>query len=116
RVVDLLERDGQGLNLTNPVRDGILRHSKLRSGITHPVAGHSQTLEGEVVRLADSFAYINHDLDDAIRDGLVSLDDVPSDTLAALGSTHSRRINTLVTDAIVHSDTEHVPGAIAVSA
>jgi dGTPase len=115
RVVDLLERDGRGLNLTDPVRDGILRHSKLRSGITHPVAGQAQTLEGEVVRLADSFAYINHDLDDAIRAGLIALDDVPADVLATLGRTHSLRINTLVTDAIVHSDTESTPGAIAVS-
>src|SRR3954466_6920302 len=64
RVVDLLERDGRGLNLTFPVRDGILRHSKLRSGITHSVAGEAATLEGEVVRIADGIAYINHDLDD----------------------------------------------------
>jgi dGTPase len=116
RIVDHLEKDGRGLNLTNPVRDGILRHSKLRAGIAHPVAGKAQTLEGEVVRLADSIAYINHDLDDAIRAGLIALDDVPADILATLGRTHSRRINTLVTDAIAYSDTAKVPGAIALPA
>lgn len=116
RVVDYLERDGRGLNLTDQVRDGILRHSKRRTGISHPVAGQAQTLEGEVVRLADSFAYINHDLDDALRAGLIAPHDVPAEIFDALGHSHSRRINTLVTDVVVHSDTTAVPGSIAVSA
>ena len=115
RVVDHLERDGRGLNLTFPVRDGILRHSKLRSGITHSAAGEANTLEGEVVRIADGIAYINHDLDDALRAGLVAMEDVPSDILEGLGATHSRRINTLVTDVIAHSDSSSAPGVIAIS-
>jgi dGTPase len=115
RVVDRLERDGRGLNLTFPVRDGILRHSKLRSGITHSAAGEANTLEGEVVRIADGIAYINHDLDDALRAGLVAMEDVPSDILEGLGATHSRRINTLVTDVIAHSDSSSAPGFIAIS-
>jgi dGTPase len=115
RVVDLLERDGRGLNLTFPVRDGILRHSKLRSGITHSAAGVADTLEGEVVRIADGIAYINHDLDDALRAGLVAVEAVPPDIVEILGATHSRRINTLVSDVIAHSDASSAPGHIAIS-
>jgi dGTPase len=115
RVVDHLERAGRGLNLTFPVRDGILRHSKLRSGITHSAAGEADTLEGEVVRIADGIAYINHDLDDAVRAGLVAMEEVPPDVVEGLGPTHSRRINTLVTDVIAHSDTSAAPGAIGIS-
>ena len=115
RVVDHLERDGHGLNLTFPVRDGILRHSKLRSGITHSAAGAADTPEGEVVRIADGIAYINHDLDDAVRAGLVAMDDVPPDVIDVLGPTHSRRINTLVTDVIAHSNTSVSPGVISIS-
>ncbi|MGH2618698.1 MAG: HD domain-containing protein, partial [Thermomicrobiales bacterium] len=115
RVVDCLERDGRGLNLTNAVRDGILRHSKLRSGITHAAAGQADTLEGEVVRIADGIAYINHDLDDAVRAGLVAIDDVPRVVAALLGETHSRRINTLVGDVIAQSDASIVPGVIGIS-
>jgi dGTPase len=115
RVVDHLERDGRGLNLTFPVRDGILRHSKLRSGITHSAAGEADTSEGEVVRIADGIAYINHDLDDAVRAGLVAIEEVPPDVIAVLGPTHSRRINTLVSDVIAHSQTSVAPGAIAIS-
>jgi dGTPase len=114
-VVDHLERDGRGLNLTFPVRDGILRHSKLRSGITHSAAGEAGTLEGEVIRIADGIAYINHDLDDAVRAGLVATEDVPEDVVEVLGPTHSRRINTLVTDVIAQSDTSAAPGAIGIS-
>src|ERR671913_163961 len=115
RVVDHLERDGRGLNLTFPVRDGILRHSKLRSGITHSAAGEADTLEGEVVRIADGIAYINHDLDDAVRAGLVAIEDVPLEVIEVLGPTHARRINTLVTDVIAHSDASLTPGAIGIS-
>lgn len=115
RVVDCLEREGRGLNLTNAVRDGILRHSKLRSGITHAAAGQAATAEGAVVRIADGIAYINHDLDDAIRAGLVALGDVPPQIIAELGASHASRINTLVGDVVAHSDTSVAPGTIAIS-
>jgi dGTPase len=115
RVVDRLERDRHGLNHTNPVRDGILRHSKLRSGITHAASGQAGTLEGDVVRIADGIAYINHDLDDALRAGLIAQDDVPHDVLDTLGATHGRRIDTLVGDVIAFSNTTCAPGAIALS-
>jgi dGTPase len=106
RMVDLLEREGRGLNLTNPVRDGILRHSKSRSGITHAAAGQPDTLEGEVVRIADGIAYINHDLDDATRAGLIAIEDVPAEVFTVLGASHGERINTLVNDVITTSDVE----------
>ena len=91
----------------NPVRDGILRHSKSRSGITHAAAGQADTLEGEVVRIADGIAYINHDLDDATRAGLIALEDVPPEVFTVLGSSHGERINTLVSDVITSSDIDH---------
>jgi dGTPase len=92
RVVDVLE----DLNLTAPVRDGILRHS---SG-----AGEPATLEGKIVRLVDRIAYINHDIDDAIRAGVIALGDLPGDEIAILGDTGSRRIDTLVHDLVEHSE------------
>ena len=115
RVVDVLERDGRGLNLTDAVRDGILRHSKRRSGITHAAAGHADTLEGQVVRIADGIAYINHDLDDAMRAGLIASDDVPAAVISTLGPTHGTRIHTLVSDVIAHSDATIRPGTIGIS-
>jgi len=115
RVVDVLERDGRGLNLTEPVRDGILRHSKPRSGITGEAAGRPATPEGEVVKIADGIAYINHDLDDALRAGLLAPGDVPATAYEVLGRNHAARINTLVADVIAHSDAETVPGRIAMS-
>src|ERR671914_803508 len=78
RVVDVLERDGRGLNLTGEVRDGILHH-------TGP--GESQTLEGRIVRLVDRVAYINHDIDDAVRAGVLAPDELPRDELEVLGET-----------------------------
>lgn len=115
RVVDHLERDGRGLNLSHPVRDGILRHSKPRSGMSEAENGRAATLEGEVVRLADGIAYINHDLDDALRAGLITMADVPPEIIAALGERHAARVNTLVVDVIRESDTSRAPGAIAMS-
>jgi dGTPase len=115
RVVDRLERDGLGLNLTNAVRDGILHHSKLRSGITHAAAGHPETMEGAVVRIADGIAYINHDLDDAVRAGLIATDEAPRTAIEILGATHSRRIDTLVNDVIANSDAAIVPGSVGMS-
>jgi dGTPase len=115
RVIDHLERDGQGLNLTHAVRDGILHHSKSRGGITHAASGQANTLEGDVVRISDGIAYINHDLDDAVRAGLIAMEDVPRDVLNTLGATHAQRINTLVSDVIAHSDAGVSPGSIAIS-
>ena len=96
RVVERLEREGEGLNLTEPVRDGILRHS---SG-----AGEPATLEGKIVRLVDRIAYINHDIDDAVRAGVIGLEDLPADEIAVLGETGPRRIDTLVHDLVEHSE------------
>lgn len=101
RVVDLLERDGKGLNLTFEVRDGILKHTKGRGEILpEDPAGIAATLEGQVVRIADIIAYINHDIDDAIRGGVISQSDIPSDCLKKLGDTHSKRIDTMVNDIV----------------
>jgi dGTPase len=92
RVVDVLER----LNLTEPVRDGILRHS---SG-----AGEPATLEGKIVRLVDRIAYINHDIDDAVRAGVLAAGDLPAEEIAVLGATGSARIDALVHDLVEHSE------------
>ena len=91
RVVDYLERDGMGLNLTHEVRDGILCHT----GDCWP-----RTLEGQIVRRSDQIAYVNHDIDDAIRAGILTNDDIPAEITKILGYNHSARINTLVTDII----------------
>ncbi len=91
RVVDKLEKDGRGLNLTYEVRRGILCHS----GPDLP-----ETLEGQIVRLSDRIAYINHDIDDAVRAGILSNEDIPRNIAAVLGETHSQRINTLVSDLV----------------
>jgi dGTPase len=91
RVVEVLERDGRGLNLTQEVRDGILKHT----GPDEP-----ETLEGRIVRIVDRVAYINHDIDDAIRAGLLSAEELPRDEIAVLGDTGSRRIDTLVHDLV----------------
>ena len=95
RVVDVLEKDGHGLNLTEQVRDGILRHSKTNEEITGAVSGKPGSLEGEVLKISDGIAYINHDLDDAIRAGLISIGDVPTLARARLGDSHASRINSL---------------------
>ena len=91
RVADVLERDGQGLNLTYEVRNGILCHTQ---------DPWPETLEGMVVRRSDQIAYVNHDIDDAIRAGILREEDLPKDVTALLGHTHSARINTLVCDMI----------------
>lgn len=104
RVVDRLEKDGKGLNLTFEVRDGILKHTKGKGEILcENPEGMTFTLEGQVVRIADIIAYINHDIDDAIRGGVISEEDIPDDCLKFLGSTHSKRINTMVNDIIQES-------------
>jgi dGTPase len=104
RVVDLLEKDGKGLNLTFEVRDGILKHTKGKGQILcEDPADMASTLEGQVVRVADIIAYINHDIDDAIRGGVILRSDIPDDFLKRLGDTHSKRINTMVNDIIKES-------------
>jgi len=100
RVVDLLEKEGQGLNLTWEVRDGILNHSKGQAEILGEGWGDVNTLEGQICKIADIVAYVNHDVEDAIRAGIISQSDLPKSVLAALGYIHSQRINTLVRDII----------------
>ncbi len=94
RVVDILEKNGEGLNLTYETRMGIVCHT----GDQLP-----DTLEGQIIRLADRIAYINHDIDDACRAGILSNRDIPVEITDVLGETHSQRINTLVMDIISHS-------------
>jgi dGTPase len=98
RIVEELERDGVGLNLTEQVREGIARHSS-RTPLP-------QTLEGRIVRVIDRVAYINHDIDDAVRAGLLSERDLPSEPIAVLGSSGSARIDALVHDMVEHSAQE----------
>ena len=94
RMVERLERDGEGLNLTEQVRDGILRH-------TGPEA--PATLEGRIVRVVDRVAYINHDIDDAVRAGVIETSDLPASEIELLGDSGSERIETLVADLLEHS-------------
>lgn len=96
RVVDVLESSSnrRGMNLTFEVRDGILNHT----GLTMPA-----TPEGQVVKVSDRIAYINHDIDDAIRSGIITVKDLPADSIEILGDTHKKRIDTLVRDMIEHS-------------
>ena len=103
RVVDFLEKDGQGLNLTWEVRDGILNHSK--SGIEVLGEGWTEvgTIEGQIVKIADIVAYVNHDIDDAIRAGVMSENELPTSAVNSLGNTTSQRINTLVYDIVGYS-------------
>jgi dGTPase len=94
RVVEKLENDGEGLNLTFEVRDGILNHKK---------SGTPATLEGYVVSLADRIAYINHDIDDAIRAGVLKESDLPEACVRVLGNSHGKRINTMILDVVQQS-------------
>ena len=112
RVVDLLEKDGQGLNLTWEVRDGIVNHSKSRAQVLGSEWGKVGTLEGEIVKLADIVAYINHDTDDAIRAGIIKESSLPESATKVLGNSPSARINTMVCDIIQNS--WQVSGAITV--
>ncbi len=100
RIVDLLENDGQGLNLTWEVRDGIANHSKTRADILGEDSGKANTLEGQVCQIADAIAYINHDIGDAIRAGIITENDLPIGPISVLGRFHSQRINTMVCDII----------------
>jgi dGTPase len=101
RVVDFLENNGKGLNLTHEVRNGIVKHSKGRGAILPETkAERANTLEGQIVRAADIIAYVNHDLDDAMRAEVVKKSDIPLKILKVLGDTHSKRIDTMVKDLI----------------
>lgn len=115
RIVDVLERDGRGLNLTEHVRDGILKHSKSRASLFGNMSGEPATLEGSVLKIADGVAYLNHDLDDAVRAGILSEPDVPERVRRVLGNRHSARIDTMVTDIVLSSNVGAEPGAIAMS-
>jgi dGTPase len=103
RVVDVLEKGGKGLNLTHEVRDGILNHTG---------KGYPSTREGEIVRIADRIAYVNHDVDDALRAGVISWGDLPKEPLRVLGDRMSARIDTMVRDMIL---TSREKGEIALS-
>ena len=94
RVVEFLEKDGQGLNLTWEVRDGILNHR---------TSGNPSTLEGKAVRLSDKIAYINHDIDDGIIAGILKESDIPSEYTDVLGNSTKERLNTMISDIIMNS-------------
>lgn len=116
RVVDLLEKDGAGLNLTDQVRFGIVHHSKPDDELSRSFTGVSASLEGEAMRLADAIAYINHDWDDAVRAGIVRNDELPATVVEQLGFTHAQRIDTLVTDIVQSSDADSGDGRVEMSA
>jgi len=94
RVVEKLEKDGAGLNLTYEVKDAILNHSG---------ENEASTLEGKIIKLADRIAYINHDIDDAIRGGVLSIDDIPKELIKTLGKGHGERINNMVSSVVIAS-------------
>jgi dGTPase len=105
RIVDVLENDGNGLNLTWEVRDGIARHSKGKSGM--PVGADAQhrasTIEGQIARVADIIAYVNHDIDDAVRAGILRDEQLPPQRVTVLGRTASERIGRMVTDVVLET-------------
>jgi dGTPase len=105
RIVDILENDGRGLNLTWEVRDGIATHSKGKRGapVGPDVPRRPATLEGQIARVADLIAYVNHDIDDAVRAGILREDALPADARAVLGTTHSARIGRMVKDVVVET-------------
>jgi dGTPase len=107
RVVEVLEREGAGLNLTWEVRDGILTHSKGMEDISLSLSGYDRplpaTLEGQVVRLADRIAYVNHDAEDALDAGIIRLEDAPKIVQERLGDTLRERVNVMILDVVAHS-------------
>jgi dGTPase len=104
RVIDFLEEGGKGLNLTHEVRNGIVKHSKGK-GLIIPEAkaDRAETIEGQVVRVSDIIAYVNHDIDDALRAGVIKRSDVPRNIVKSLGDSHAKRIDTMVKDVIYQS-------------
>jgi dGTPase len=105
RIIDVLENNGRGLNLTWEVRDGIAKHSKGKSGAPVGVAEsmRASTVEGQIMRVADLIAYVNHDIDDATRAGLLTAEQLPRQPIAILGNTSSARIATLVKDVVTET-------------
>ena len=105
RVVDVLENGRQGLNLTHEVRDGIARHSKGKHGLPvgAPASDRASTLEGQIARVADIVAYVNHDIDDAVRAGILEAGSLPAPAIGLLGRTSSERINAMVTDVMLRT-------------
>ncbi len=103
RIVDVLENGRQGLNLTWEVRDGIARHSKGKHGLPvgAPPEHRATTIEGQIARVADIIAYVNHDIDDAVRAGILQERELPADAVARVGGSGSHRINTMVTDVVM---------------
>lgn len=111
RIVDVLENSRQGLNLSWEVRDGIARHSKGKHGLPvgAPPEHRASTIEGQIARVADIIAYVNHDIDDAVRAGVLEVADLPASAVDVLGFSSSQRINTMVTDVV----TETIGGGLA---
>lgn len=104
RVIDKIERDGKGLNLTYEVREGILQHTKGQVDLRFCYSKkNSETLEGEVVRISDVIAYLNHDLDDALRAKIIKEDEIPYKVISILGKSHRERINTMVQNLVYNS-------------
>jgi len=104
RTVDFLEKHGKGLNLSFEVRDGILKHSKWGAALfSNRAFLEPISQEGHIVKICDRVAYINHDMDDALRSDIISLQDIPREILDGLGETHSQRINKIVEDIILNS-------------
>ena len=115
RVVDILENDGRGLNLTHEVRDGILRHSKGEGDIiSDDPQSMPETLEGCAVRVADIIAYVNHDIDDAIRAGVIAYGDLPQECVQFVGNSQSSRIDAMVKD-VVRTGLKYDGGRVALS-
>lgn len=116
RVVDVLERGGEGLNLTFEVRDGIKKHSKGYGAVLpEDTSVVPVTVEGRIVRFADIMAYLNHDLDDAIRSGVIRRDWIPKPCVAVLGASHPERIRTMMNDLVTSSREESGELQIALS-
>ncbi len=105
RIVDVLENNRQGLNLSWEVRDGIARHSKGKHGLPvgAPPEHRASTIEGQIARVADIIAYVNHDIDDAVRANVLDTSDLPESAVGVLGSSSSQRINTMVTDVVTET-------------
>jgi len=103
RIVDRLEGGGRGLNLTDQTREGILKHSKTRDSVASEAWGFASTLEGQIVKLADSIVYLNHDIQDAIRAELIAESQLPDQAREILGGTHGARVAALVSDCVLAS-------------
>jgi dGTPase len=105
RIIDVLENDRRGLNLTWEVRDGIAKHSKGKDGspVGMEESQRASTIEGQIMRVADLIAYVNHDIDDAIRAGLFTMEDLPAGPARILGTSSSQRISSLVRDVVTQT-------------